>query len=116
MTVPLIDSYRFGRLVVNGQPYTKDVILLPDEVLSNWWRREGHALQPEDLEPVMQAKPQVLVVGQGSFGRMRVTPETRQALRAKGIELIAQSTEEACRSYNQLCTEQRVAAALHLTC
>jgi hypothetical protein len=65
---------------------------------------------------VFQAAPQALVVGQGSDGRMRVTQETRRALQAAGIELIAQATDQACQTYNAMRETQDVAAALHLTC
>ena len=58
----------------------------------------------------------MLVVGQGAYGRMRVPAETRQALQAAGIELIAQPTEQACQTYNRLRQKRAVAAALHLTC
>jgi len=47
---------------------------------------------------------------------MKITSETRHALQAAGIELIARPTEEACQTYNRLRERQTVAAALHLTC
>ncbi len=112
-----IESYDFGRIVVAGQTYTADLILLPDRVLPNWWRREGHALHPDDLKDVLEAHPQVLVVGTGYVGRMRVLPPCEAILSALGIRLIAQDTREACRTYNNLHRAgQKVAAALHLTC
>jgi hypothetical protein len=116
MSAPHIDTYRFGHLVVDGQSYNRDVIILPNRVLAGWWRKEGHSLHPDDLEAVFEAGPGLLVVGQGTYGRMRVTPETRQALQAAGIELIAQPTKEACQTYNSLREQRSVAAALHLTC
>ncbi len=116
MNIPRIESYQFGRLVVDGQSHTKDAIVLPDQVLGNWWRREGHALHPDDLKAVFEAKPEVLVVGQGAYGRMHVTSEARQVLQAAGIQLIAQPTELACHTYNELRERRCVAAALHLTC
>jgi hypothetical protein len=116
MAGPHIDSYRFGHIVIDGQPYARDVIILPDRVLGGWWRREGHALHPDDLEQVFQAGPEVLIVGQGANGRMRVTRETRRALQEAGIRLIACPTEEACRTFNSLYQEQATAAALHLAC
>lgn len=116
MSAPQIEDYRFGRIVIDGQAHTQDVIILPDRVLGGWWRREGHALHPGDLEAVLDARPEVLVVGEGADGRLQVTPETRRALRAAGIELIAQPTGEACGTYNELRARRPVAAALHLTC
>ena len=116
MAAPHIDSYRFGHIVIDGQPYDGDVIILPGGVLAGRWRREGHLLHPDDLEAVVDAHPELLVVGQGASGRMQVAPETTQALDAAGIELVALPTEQACETYNRLRQERQVAAALHLTC
>jgi hypothetical protein len=116
MTAPKIETYRFGHLVVEGQTHTQDLIILPDRVVGGWWRREGHAVHPDDLVTVLNADPEILIVGQGAYGRMHVTSETNQALQAANIELIAQPTEQACQTYNQMRAHRRVAAALHLTC
>lgn len=113
---PHIESYASGRAVIDGQLHSRDVIILSDRVLGGWWRKAGHALVPEDLEAVFEAAPEVLVVGQGAYGMMQVTAETRQALQAAGIELIAQRSDQACETYNALREERSVAAALHLAC
>jgi hypothetical protein len=116
MPAPQIESYRFGRIVIDGQTHHKDVIILPDRVIGGWWRKEGHALHPDDLEAVFEAAPEVLIVGQGASGLMRVAQETRRALQAAGIELVALPTKEAVEMYNATREERIVAAALHLTC
>jgi hypothetical protein len=116
MSQPEIQSYRFGRVVIDGKAHTKDVIILPDRVITGWWRRHGHSLLPEDLAAVLAAGPDLLVVGQGAYRRMSVTDQVRQALEQAGIDLIAQSTKQACETYNHLREEMMVAAALHLTC
>lgn len=116
MNTPQIESYRFGRLIVDGQAHTKDVIILPDRVIAGWWRQEGHSLLPADLEAVFDDQPDLLIVGQGTASRMQITDAARQALQAAGIELIAQSTKQACETYNELRTQRHVVAALHLTC
>ena len=112
----MIESYDFGSIVIEGKRYTTDVIIYPDHVEGNWWREEGHSLGLVDLWAVVQAKPEVLVVGTGYSGLMRVPPETEKYLRENGIRLIAERTTEAVRIYNQLCQSTRVVAALHLTC
>jgi hypothetical protein len=116
MKPPHIDSYRFGLIVVDNQAYSKDLLLLPDGVTPNWWRDSGHKLAIDDLGAVLEALPEVLVVGQGSTSRMKVPPETRRAIEEVGIELIVLSTSEACQRYNELSQQRRTAAALHLTC
>ena len=116
MGTPSIDSYRFGRLVVDGQSHTKDLIILPDKVIAGWWRKQGHTLLPDDLGEVLAARPDLLVVGLGVYRRMNVTAEAEQALKQAGIELVAQSTKQACETYNDFRDQRTVAAALHLTC
>ena len=113
----MIEEYDFGRIVINGKCYMSDVIVFPDRVRANWWRREGHRLHIEDLDEVIREKPEVLVVGTGYSGLMEVPPETRKHLQNLGIQLIIQKTREACETYNQLLKSgRRAAAALHLTC
>ena len=116
MNPPHIDSYRFGSITIDGETYTKDVIILPDRVIAGWWRQEGHSLQPSDLEEVLAATPATLIVGQGTFGRMRVSEQTLLVLEQAGIELIALPSKDACKKYNQLRERGNAAAALHLTC
>ena len=112
----MIDSYQFGQIVINGKKYTSDVIIFPDRVKENWWRKTGHQLCLEDIAEVITENPEVLIIGTGASGLVRVLPEVKQSLEAQGIQLIAQPTNEACNLYNQLCHSQRVVAALHLTC
>ena len=113
---PAIEHYRFGAITVGGQRHTRDLIILPEHIVAGWWRKEGHALHPGDLTAVFEVAPEVLVVGTGAYGMMRVTEEARRALATAGIRLIAAPTAEAVKTYNELREETRVAAALHLTC
>jgi len=116
MPTPRIEDYRFGRIKVDGEAYGKDLIIRPDGVNAGWWRSAGHSVTLDDLAVALEAKPEVLVIGQGTFGRMQVPAGTRSHLEAAGIEVIAQPTGEACDTYNRLCGQRRVVAALHLTC
>ncbi|MBC7188911.1 hypothetical protein H5U35_01680 [Candidatus Aerophobetes bacterium] len=112
----MIEKYSFGKITIDGKIYTSDVIVYPDRVKDNWWRKEGHLLLPEDLEEVVKEKPEILVVGTGNSGLMQVPPETRNWLSSHRIKLIAEPTEKACATYNKLCKTTKVVAALHLTC
>jgi hypothetical protein len=103
-------------MVVDGERYTKDLILLPDRVIPNWWREQGHRLSVKDLEEVFAAQSEVLVVGTGAHGVMKVPPETRQATREAGVELRIADTDRAWRLYNELREKRRTAGAFHLTC
>ena len=112
----IIDSYQFGQIVINGKKYTSDVIIFSNSVTDNWWRRTGHQLCLDDIAEVITENPEVLVVGTGDSGLMRVLPEVRQGAEVQSIELIVEATDNACHTYNQLCRSRRAVAALHLTC
>ncbi|MGD2147845.1 MAG: MTH938/NDUFAF3 family protein [Anaerolineae bacterium] len=116
MDTPRVDSYRFGQMEVDGEVHRSDLILLPDRVIPNWWREQGHVLRLPDLDPVVAAQPEVLVIGTGAHGAMRVPLGTRQALRAIGVEVRAATTGQACDIYNSLREKRRTAGAFHLTC
>ncbi|MEW6366301.1 MAG: MTH938/NDUFAF3 family protein [Acidobacteriota bacterium] len=116
MNPPTIEDYGFGHIVIDGRRFTKDVIIFPDRVSDNWWRIQGHSLAMADLDEVVRNPPEVLVVGQGRFGKMDVPETTRAAVEALGIELVAESTAQACQTYNHLRGTRRAVAALHLTC
>ena len=111
-----IDSYRFGLITINGKNYTSDVLVFPDRVKGDWGRVRGHQLCLEDIAEVIAENPELVVVGTGVSGLMKVLPEVEQSLEAKSIKLIAETTDKACHTYNQLCHSQRVVAALHITC
>lgn len=112
----MIESYNFGEIVIDREKYTNDVIVFPNRVKDGWWRDKGHSLSPGDLDEVMDAEPDVLIVGTGAYGRMSVPSKTQDFIKSRGIELIIEKTEKACDSYNDISDEKNAVAALHLTC
>jgi hypothetical protein len=102
-------------VTIDGHEHTRDVIVLPDRVIANWWRREGHSLALEDLAEVLHELPRHLVIGCGADGRLRPDPSVVAALRRRGVEVQMLRTGEAVTRYGEL-DERDAAAALHLTC
>jgi hypothetical protein len=113
--LPRIEGYRFGHVLVDGEEQTRDVIVLPDRIVTDWWRADGHRLVLSDLDDVLDELPRHLLVGTGAYGRMQPEPETLEQLRERGIEVEALPTGEAVHRYGEL-HPRRTAAALHLTC
>jgi len=112
-----IDSYQFGKIVINGTVYDSDCLILGDSVQANWRRKQGHLLTAEDLEPIIAASPSVLIVGCGASGLMKVSENIGQLLREHGIELFTVNTNKAVVRFNELAGKgENVAGALHLTC
>jgi hypothetical protein len=113
---PRIDSYGFGHIVIDGKSYRSDVIVFPDRVKGRWWRRSGHSLTIDDIQEVLDIKPDVLVVGTGAMGMMRVPEETRRLVKEQGIQLVCERTGVAVETYNGEASSRTAVAALHLTC
>lgn len=113
--MPTITDYRFGHVLVDGDEHTRDVIVLPDRVVADWWRADGHSLVIADLDQVLDELPERLIVGCGANGMLRPDPGVVEALAARGVEMEALPTADAVSRYGKL-DPSRTAAALHLTC
>jgi hypothetical protein len=111
-----IEEYSFGRITVDGKTFTNDLIISLDNIITDWWRKEGHSLYPEDLGCVLDIAPEVLVIGCGANNALNVPQETRQWIANRGIRLIDLPTGQACDRYNELAGKYKVIAGLHLTC
>lgn len=112
----MIDNFDLGRITVRGIEYTSDVIIFADRVDGSWWRKEAHSLCIEDIESVVKDEPEVVIVGTGVNGLMRVPQQTRDFVSGMPARLIVERTDKACEMYNQVCGNSKVVAALHLTC
>lgn len=112
-----IDSCEFGEVVVDGKRYTDDVIIYPEKVVSDWERKNGHEIGLEDIKDVIEYNPEIIVVGTGMSGMLKILPETRELFMKKNIELIEMHTKEASERFNKIIDEKKKAVAcLHLTC
>ena len=110
-----LEDYRFGRVTVDGQEHTRDLIVLPNRVVSDWWRQEGHSLVIGDLEEVLGELPERLVLGVGAYGRLRPSEAVIAELERRGVRVECLPTDAAVGRYGEL-DERSTAAALHLTC
>jgi hypothetical protein len=111
-----IDHYSWGKIMIDGNTYTSDVIIFPDRVNASWWRKEGHSLHVEDLKEVIAEKPDAVVIGTGALGAMKVPKETIAYLESRGISIHAERTGNAIELFQKLQKDEKVIAALHLTC
>ncbi|MFH1313567.1 MAG: MTH938/NDUFAF3 family protein [Candidatus Eisenbacteria bacterium] len=68
-----IEAYDFGTITVDGRIFTKDLRIIAGKVVPDWWRIEGHMLLPPDIDDILTAEPEVLVIGTGDPGMMKVS-------------------------------------------
>jgi len=109
-----VESYSFGEIVIDGKRYNSDVIVFKDWVKS-WWRKEGHRLQIEDIKEILEEKPDILIVGIGAFGVMKIDNKVKEKLREERIKLIEKNSKQACEEFNKI-KDKNVVLAIHLTC
>ena len=113
----IIESCSFGRMVINGTSYTKDVIIYPDgSILSPWFRNRGHVLEAIDLEDLVAAAPEIIICGTGAMGFMRPSAAVVEYLGNRNIDFIAQKNSKAVKTYNKLLGKKTIGGCFHLTC
>ncbi|MFP4588583.1 MAG: Mth938-like domain-containing protein [Candidatus Bipolaricaulota bacterium] len=115
-----IESYSFGNMKIDGKTYSNDLMIVDNEIRPDWYRDKGHSLASDDLKWIIEKAPEVLIVGSGKSGLMKVPQRTRDYLEQKGINYTIERTDQAVEVYNErLDSESRkekVAGAFHLTC
>ena len=113
----MIDSYSFGRIVIDETTYNQDLKLIKNLVISNWWRKNGHLVEPDDINDILKSGIEILILGRGDPGLMKATDGLKHLLEQKDIKLIEKPTAEAVTIYNHLFTSNKnIAAGFHLTC
>jgi len=119
-----IERFSWGRFTITGVNHSeggegvgKDICLIDGQV-SSWTARKGHRLKPKMVTCILDQDIDILVIGNGVNGAIKVLKKTQKLILEKGIqELIIQKTPDACRVYNQLAGEgRRVALLAHGTC
>ena len=113
----MIESYTFGRMEVNGHTYTSDLIIYPDKIpQDSWWRDTGHRLSLKDIQDVLKEKPEVIIIGTGFTGLMKVEEEVKQYAQDNMIVLVIKKTKNAVQNFNEIATKKKTVGAFHLTC
>ncbi|MFC1839277.1 Mth938-like domain-containing protein [Thermodesulfobacteriota bacterium] len=113
----MIENISFGRIVINGIKYDSDVLIYPDErVTDSWWRKEGHKLSIADIQSLLETGPDILVTGTGMSGMMKPETELIDYLKMAEIRFIALENKKAVEQYNNLLYENKITACFHLTC
>lgn len=114
----IIEDYSFGYIVINGQSYSSDVIIYPDNHIQHpWWRQEGHFLIENDISNLLTISDiSTIIIGTGDSGMLTIDKQLIDLLSAKNIETIILPTTQAVNQYNKKTATSKVAACLHLTC
>jgi hypothetical protein len=115
-----ITFYDFGKIRINGEEYSRDLIITPGKIIGNWWRREGHYLRLEDILDYInpdEIEYDAVIIGTGYYGNMRVDKKVIEYFKGRGKGIIISNSQRAVEEYNRLVDKGgRVIAMFHLTC
>ena len=113
----MITDFSFGRIVVNGQPINNDIKIVEGRLIADWWRKSGHSVDSADVQDILNGDSQILVIGKGQPGYLRVADSLRDYLKKNNIQLIEESTPDAVQTFNRLHGEgQKVSGGFHVGC
>lgn len=110
----LITGYSQSSISVNHRRFEQSIIVMPNEIITDWNIDEFDELTPQSFDRLLTIKPEVLLLGTGTKHRF-IHPKIIASLTQAHIPVECMTTDAACRTYNILMAEGRqVAAALIL--
>jgi uncharacterized protein len=107
-----VTAYGPGQVSVDGNSYTRSLLLLPDRIDPAWGPADFAGLSAEHLAALADLPCDVILLGTGARQRFPAPALLRPLVeRGRGVEVM--DTPAACRTYNVLAAEgRRPAAAL----
>jgi uncharacterized protein len=92
--------------VVNDRRLTSSFILAPDRLIDTWSVSDPHALANDDLAPLLELDPEVILLGTGAT-QVFPPPAVMAACLSRGIGIEVMSNAAAARTFNVLASEGR---------
>ena len=116
-----IEDTKFGSITIDGKTYEHDVIVrLSGKVekrqkkLSKETYGTLHIISKDEAKFVFEDGCDVLIVGAGQEGNVRLSPEASDYFNKKRCKVLLQPTPEAIRSFNQ--SHDKKIGLMHVTC
>lgn len=108
--VHTVTAYGTDHVAVNGRPFLHSLLLLPDHLDAAWGPASFATLTSEHLVTLATLPCDVLLLGTGNRQHFPAVSLLRPLIEGgRNIEIM--DTPAACRTYNILVAEGRVAAA-----
>ena len=102
-------------MVIDGAVYTNDLMILPERLITNWWRAKGHVFALDDCRELFESEPDFVVFGIGAYSLVKLAPDLIEELDQRRIGYEALPTKAACTLFNEK-SHSKTAGAFHLTC
>lgn len=120
----MIEEYSFGHIKILGKDYTHDVEVRWSGEVLEWWRKESHVIDLEDIKGALEQNPEIIVLGTGAYGVAKISERAKREIEKRGIQIIIDKTDQAVKTFNIILEEskeetgkqKRVIGLFHLTC
>jgi hypothetical protein len=120
----MFQENKFGMVKFDGKNYSHDIVIHTDGVVEkrnkNLSRRKydtSHILSAEEITDLLDEEPEILIVGRGQSGMLKIGKDTAELLYTKNVKLVDSPTPEAIEGYNKLKNQgKKLAAIIHITC
>jgi hypothetical protein len=115
-----IESAEFGKIVVDGKEYNKDIIITGN---GNVIYRPGYAEEKygthhiicmEEIKLMLRDYPRVIIIGTGQYGACRFEKGVKEEIEKQEVKLLVEKTPKAIHLFNNV--NERKAGLFHLTC
>jgi len=115
MGIIVIDATSFGSITISGKKYDHDVYVFWDGTVE---RRVGdHTVPTRQMEYIVKKRPEIIIIGTGQFGIVRVPSESEKLAKEQNIEVAKARTPQAIGIFNEAMKQgKRVSAIIHVTC
>ena len=116
-----IENTEFGSITIDGETYDYDVIIrLGGKVekrkkkLSKEKYGTSHIISKDEAKFIYEDGCEILIVGAGQEGNVRLSPEAGDYFNKKGCKVLARPTREAIQSFNE--SHARKIGLMHVIC
>jgi uncharacterized protein len=108
--INVVRGYGPGTIRIGERTFSRSLIITATKIIENWRPLGIPDLKVTDLDPLLELRPEVLLIGSGT---RQVFPDraTLAALYTAGLGFEIMDTGAACRTYNVLVAEGRAVAA-----
>jgi len=118
----IIGKFKWGKIVVGDKEY-HDILASGGKIEAREYEKlkklfgTGHKIGNWEVENLFSNDPEVIIIGTGWVGALKVPPIIEKEAEHRGIELKLLKSPRAVKEFNRLITEgKRVNALIHSTC
>jgi hypothetical protein len=118
---PQIDTVHFGKIAVAGKTIKHDVIISHDGQVRKRKKRlskeiygTSHTISLAEAKATWEEGTEMLIIGSGHFGRVRLSLEAQEYLAQKRCAVELLPTKKAAELWNK--SQGKIIGVFHITC